>query len=250
MVYVFSFNPKPEAMAGATHGRSVPLHAVASGSGLNEFGSRHSHVRTLLMIKRLPLIFALVTALSGVSAHTARAADQPATDSAELAKQYDRLRSQRFYRHASSLYENVYRYTQMDQSRITPADEFALVAENWDRYDFFFVHIKPTDSRGEDGNFEGKAAVIEGVDLVLKDLLNLEPDVLIITGDHSTPAQLRSHSWHPVPTLLWAPASHLPDNAVSFGEREAQNGGLGHFPAADLMPLAMAHALRLEKYGA
>ena len=85
---------------------------------------------------------------------------------------------------------------------------------------------------------------------LLPDLLELEPDVLIITGDHSTPARLRSHSWHPVPTLLWAPETHLTDVAVSFGEREAQRGGLGHFPATELMPLALAHALRLEKYGA
>jgi 2,3-bisphosphoglycerate-independent phosphoglycerate mutase len=124
------------------------------------------------------------------------------------------------------------------------------MADYWDKYDFFFVHIKPTDSRGEDGDYEAKAAVIETVDQALSAVLNLEPDVLIITGDHSTPAQLRSHSWHPVPTLLWAPASHLPDGATGFGERQAQGGGLGHFPAADLMPLALAHALRLEKYGA
>jgi 2,3-bisphosphoglycerate-independent phosphoglycerate mutase len=132
----------------------------------------------------------------------------------------------------------------------TPADEFQVVADNWDDYDFFFVHIKPTDSRGEDGDFLGKARVIEEVDKALPYLVDLNPDVLIITGDHSTPARLRSHSWHPVPTLLWAPASHLPDGTRTFGEREAQRGGLGHFPANDLMSLAMAHALRLDKFGA
>ncbi|HET6446607.1 MAG TPA: 2,3-bisphosphoglycerate-independent phosphoglycerate mutase [candidate division Zixibacteria bacterium] len=129
-------------------------------------------------------------------------------------------------------------------------DEFSIVAENWDSYDFFFVHIKPTDSRGEDGDLEAKAAVVEEVDKALGVLLDLQPDVLIVTGDHSTPARLRSHSWHPVPTLLWAPASHLQDNAQLFGEREAQKGGLGHFEATDIMPLALAHALRLKKYGA
>ena len=135
-------------------------------------------------------------------------------------------------------------------SDFTPLQEFEVVADHWTDYDFFFVHIKETDSRGEDGDFLGKAAVIESVDRALPRLLELEPDVLIITGDHSTPARLKSHSWHPVPTLLWSPNSHLPDNSESFGEREAQRGGLGHFPASELMPLAMAHAQRLEKYGA
>jgi 2,3-bisphosphoglycerate-independent phosphoglycerate mutase len=132
----------------------------------------------------------------------------------------------------------------------TPEQEFQVVAGHWNDYDFFFVHIKPTDSRGEDGNFEAKAAVIEQVDRALPTLLGLNPDVLVITGDHSTPARLRNHSWHPVPTLIWAPATHLPDLTDHFGERQGQRGGLGQFPANELMPLAMAHALRLEKYGA
>ena len=152
------------------------------------------------------------------------------------------------------MYKGVSRLVGMDVvdtgSEMSPADEFELVSDNWADFDFFFVHIKATDSRGEDGDFEAKAAVIESVDQALPLLLDLEPDVLIITGDHSTPARLRSHSWHPVPTLLWAPASHLRDAATSFGEREAQSGGLGHFPANELMSMALAHALRLEKYGA
>ncbi len=152
------------------------------------------------------------------------------------------------------MYKGVSRLVGMEvletDSDFTPADEFQVVADHWDEYDFFFIHIKPTDSRGEDGNFEGKAAVIESVDQALPKLLELNPDVLAITGDHSTPAQLRSHSWHPVPICLWAPASHLPDGSQRFGEREAQQGGLGHFYARDLMPLLMAHALRLDKYGA
>jgi 2,3-bisphosphoglycerate-independent phosphoglycerate mutase len=131
-----------------------------------------------------------------------------------------------------------------------PADEFAQAKRIWNDFDFFFVHIKPTDSRGEDGDFEGKVKVIEGVDEALPALLDLKPDVLVITGDHSTPAKLKSHSWHPVPLLLWAPATHMPDVAAEFGERECQKGGLGRFAASDLMPLALAHALRLERYGA
>jgi 2,3-bisphosphoglycerate-independent phosphoglycerate mutase len=132
----------------------------------------------------------------------------------------------------------------------TPEEEFQVMADHWDEYDFFFVHIKPTDSRGEDGDFEGKAAVIEQVDKALPKLLSLNPDVLVITGDHSTPARLKAHSWHPVPTLIWAPGTHLPDTTDHFGERAGQQGGLGQFPASDIMPLAMAHALRFEKFGA
>jgi len=120
----------------------------------------------------------------------------------------------------------------------------------WDEYDFFFIHIKKTDSMGEDGNFEGKAEVIESVDAALSQLLDLKPDVLIITGDHSTPASMKSHSWHPVPLLLWALSTHLPDRQTQFGERACAQGGLGTFPALDTMSLALAHARRLSKYGA
>jgi 2,3-bisphosphoglycerate-independent phosphoglycerate mutase len=129
-------------------------------------------------------------------------------------------------------------------------DEFAALARVWKDYDFFFVHIKKTDSKGEDGDFAGKAAFIETVDAALPRLLELNPDVLIITGDHSTPARLRVHSWHPVPFLLWAPATARPDDQNSFGERACAHGGFGTMPAMDAMPLALAHALRLNKYGA
>jgi 2,3-bisphosphoglycerate-independent phosphoglycerate mutase len=132
----------------------------------------------------------------------------------------------------------------------TPADEFAATARVWDQYDFFFIHIKKTDSMGEDGNFAGKVKVIESVDQALADLLALKPDVLMITGDHSTPARLRSHSWHPVPFLLWAPATHRPDAQTRFGETACAQGGLGTFPALDTLPLGLAHSLRLVKFGA
>ncbi len=132
----------------------------------------------------------------------------------------------------------------------TPEDEFAALAKCWNDYDFFFVHIKKTDSKGEDGDFYGKAAFIETVDAALPKLLDLKPDVLMITGDHSTPARLMTHSWHPVPFLLWAPATHRPDFETAFGERACARGGLGTFNAMDAMPLALAHALRLNKYGA
>jgi 2,3-bisphosphoglycerate-independent phosphoglycerate mutase len=132
----------------------------------------------------------------------------------------------------------------------SPADEFAAVARVWNEYDYFFVHIKPTDSRGEDGNFEAKVKAIEAVDQALPGLLKLAPDVLVVTGDHSTPAMMKTHSFHPCPVLLWAPATVRPDEDSSFGERVCMRGGLGTFPASEIMPLMMAHANRLAKYGA
>jgi 2,3-bisphosphoglycerate-independent phosphoglycerate mutase len=138
----------------------------------------------------------------------------------------------------------------IDFSGEKPEDEFAALARVWDEHDFFFIHIKKTDSKGEDGDFGGKAKIIEGVDQALPEILKLKPDVLIITGDHSTPAKLMTHSWHPVPFLLWAPDSVRPDDQTSFGERACGRGGLGNFPSMQTLPLALAHAGRLEKFGA
>lgn len=151
------------------------------------------------------------------------------------------------------MYKGVSRLVGMDVIEFAgthPAEEFAVVKEIWDDYDFFFTHIKKTDSYGEDGNFEGKVKVIEEVDAALPDLMALEPDVLIVTGDHSTPAVMKAHSWHTVPLLLWAPKNIRPDLETEFGERVCARGGLGTFPATDIMSLAMAHTERLEKYGA
>jgi 2,3-bisphosphoglycerate-independent phosphoglycerate mutase len=151
------------------------------------------------------------------------------------------------------MYRGVAQLVGMDLIKFTgetPSDEFKAVADHWNEYDFFFIHIKKTDSNGEDGNFDGKVKVIEGVDAALPELLALKPDVLIITGDHSTPAKLKTHSWHPVPYVLWAPASVRPDMETEFGERACMRGGLGVFPALENMPLALAHALRLNKFGA
>jgi 2,3-bisphosphoglycerate-independent phosphoglycerate mutase len=131
-----------------------------------------------------------------------------------------------------------------------PQDEFAAVARAWDSYDFFFIHIKKTDSRGEDGDFDAKVAAIEKVDQALPDLLALKPDVLAVTGDHSTPAKMKVHSWHPVPFLLWAPETIRSDDQTQFGERTCAHGNLGTFPAVEAMTLMMAHANRLEKFGA
>lgn len=131
----------------------------------------------------------------------------------------------------------------------TIEDEVETLKKHWDEYDYFFFHVKKTDSRGEDGDFDGKVAVIEHFDGVLPDILDLDPDVVIITGDHSTPTIWKSHSWHELPVLLW---SHYirPDDVTTFGERPCMAGGLGHIRHVDLMPLAMANAGRLAKYGA
>lgn len=128
-------------------------------------------------------------------------------------------------------------------------EEIDVLEQAWNRYDFFFVHFKYTDSRGEDGDFEAKVKAIEQFDAIVPRVSDLKPTVLIVTGDHSTPSRLRSHSWHPVPTLLVADTCR-PDGCQVFGEQAALCGGLGHFEAVYLMPLALAHAKRLGKFGA
>jgi len=129
-------------------------------------------------------------------------------------------------------------------------DEIRTLEEHWNDYDFFFLHMKPVDSAGEDGDYERKVRLIESVDSQIPRLLKLEPDVFLITGDHSTPALLKYHSWHPVPVLLWSRYCRA-DSVNSFGERACMIGGLGsRIPAVDLMPLALSNALRLDKYGA
>lgn len=129
-------------------------------------------------------------------------------------------------------------------------DQLEALRTNWSSYDFFFVHYKYTDSRGEDGNFEAKAAEIEKVDAVIPEILALKPDVLIVTGDHSTPAVWKAHSWHPVPTLIHAPGRSRRNAVTGFGESECLKGVLGQFPAVDLMPMALAFAGRMAKFGA
>jgi len=131
----------------------------------------------------------------------------------------------------------------------TLADEFAALEKYWQSYDFFYLHYKKTDTCGESGDFSGKVKAIEEFDTYLPRLLALQPDVVIIGGDHSSPAILRSHSWHPVPLLLYA-ASCRPDGIAEFGERACAKGSLGVIPATQVMPLALAHAGRLSKYGA
>jgi 2,3-bisphosphoglycerate-independent phosphoglycerate mutase len=128
-------------------------------------------------------------------------------------------------------------------------DQMALLKQHWGQYDFFFIHFKYTDSTGEDGNFEAKVARTEEYDAAVPKIMELGPDVLIATGDHSTPSMLASHSWHPVPTLLWAKNCRC-DPCQQFGEAQCLQGGLGTFEAKHLMTLALANADRLAKFGA
>jgi 2,3-bisphosphoglycerate-independent phosphoglycerate mutase len=128
-------------------------------------------------------------------------------------------------------------------------DSIAAVRESWGRFDYFFVHYKHTDSAAEDGDFDRKVARLEEVNAGLPALLDLAPDVLMVTGDHSTPAVMAAHSWHPVPFMLRAPWLRA-DACDAFNEPALQQGSLGTFPAVEALPLALAHAGRLAKYGA
>ncbi len=129
------------------------------------------------------------------------------------------------------------------------ATDVASLAANWDRYDFFFIHYKHTDKAGEDGDFDAKVHYIEEADGALPALEKLAPSVLIVTADHSTPSAMKGHSWHPVPVLLWARTARR-DGVKTFNEIACIRGGLGLRPSTHLMPLALAHAGRLAKFGA
>jgi 2,3-bisphosphoglycerate-independent phosphoglycerate mutase len=131
----------------------------------------------------------------------------------------------------------------------TIADEFTTLEMNWQNYDFFYLHVKKTDTFGENGDFFGKVRAIEEVDALMPRLLALEPDVIIVTGDHSSPAVLKSHSWHPVPLLLYAKYVRA-DGIAEFGESACARGSLGLIPAKDVMSIALANAQRIAKYGA
>ena len=139
--------------------------------------------------------------------------------------------------------------TVLDVDGITPADEFAALERSWGDFDFFYLHIKKTDTAGESGDFAGKVRAIEEVDALLPRVTALNPDVVIVSGDHSSPAVLRSHSWHPVPTLVYGKDVRA-DGIAQFGERACGRGSLGTLPAKDVLPIALANAQRLGKYGA
>ena len=131
----------------------------------------------------------------------------------------------------------------------TIAEQFERYVAEYDNYDFFFIHYKYTDKAGEDGNFEAKKKAIEDFDAALPILLGKKPDVLAITGDHSTPCALKGHSWHPQPVLLHSAYSGS-DKLERFSETGANMGSLGIFEAKYLIRLMQANAKMFDKYGA
>jgi len=128
-------------------------------------------------------------------------------------------------------------------------DELATLREHWDTHDFFFVHYKDTDKAGEDGDFDAKVRALERLDRAIPEIRALKPDVLIVSGDHATPSVLAGHGWQPVPVLVWSRYCGA-DGVTAFTERACGAGSLGVMPSQHLMPLVMANALRLTKFGA
>jgi 2,3-bisphosphoglycerate-independent phosphoglycerate mutase len=127
--------------------------------------------------------------------------------------------------------------------------EVETLRRHFKEYDFFYFHVKKTDSYGEDGNYWGKVKVIEEFDSFIPEILSLNPDVLVVTGDHSTPAVMKAHSWHPVPFLL--SSSYTRGGwSLGFSEKECLKGELGIFRATDVMTLILSHSGRLNKFGA
>lgn len=150
------------------------------------------------------------------------------------------------------MYKGVARLTGMDvlDAGETLETEVEALQKHWAGYDFFYFHVKKTDSAGEDGDFDRKVGIIEHTDrAVVPAIRALNPDVIIVTGDHSTPAVMKVHSWHPLPVIFWSRYVRR-DEVATFGETACAHGALGHVHHTDLMPLALGHAGRLAKYGA
>ncbi|RLA84998.1 MAG: phosphoglycerate mutase, partial [Deltaproteobacteria bacterium] len=150
------------------------------------------------------------------------------------------------------MYKGLARLVGMEvlESGEAVGDLFETLRRSWrEGYDFFYVHVKATDSRGEDGDFEGKVRVIEEVDRNLPVLFDLSPEVIVVTSDHSTPSALRSHSWHPCPFVLRSPNERT-DDVTEFTEKACARGGLGRFRGVEAMALMLASALKLKKFGA
>ena len=148
-------------------------------------------------------------------------------------------------------YKGISRLVGMDviDYKETPLEGLEMVRESIAQYDFIFFHIKKTDSYGEDGNIESKSKIIESVDNIIPDILSLGFSAIAITGDHSTPAKMKSHSWHPVPILINSKFSFYNDDAC-FNERSCMQGSLGRIYSTDIMPLLMNHGGRINKFGA
>jgi 2,3-bisphosphoglycerate-independent phosphoglycerate mutase len=149
------------------------------------------------------------------------------------------------------MYRGVARLVGMDAEDEPASDDHSvqLLRQKWEPYGFHFIHFKAVDSRGEDGDFAAKVKAIENIDPLIGEIEKLNPEVLIVTGDHSTPSRLRAHSWHPVPVLIKSNWTR-PSRNAAFGERACAAGELGVFATVHLMALALAHASRLAKFGA
>jgi 2,3-bisphosphoglycerate-independent phosphoglycerate mutase len=152
---------------------------------------------------------------------------------------------------AYPMYRGLAKLVGMDTLKTggTFTDEVATLREHWAAYDFFFLHYKDTDKAGEDGDFDAKVQALERLDGFLPQIVGLGPDVMVVTGDHATPAVLAAHGWQPVPVVVAGRYSGS-DNALAFTERACSAGSLGLMPAHHLMPVVLANALRLTKFGA
>jgi 2,3-bisphosphoglycerate-independent phosphoglycerate mutase len=149
------------------------------------------------------------------------------------------------------MYKGLTRLLGMEVLEVGPSTEeiFEVLQKYYSEYNFFYLHFKKTDSAGEDGRYEDKVKAIEEIDRFIPRLWALKPEVLVITSDHSTPSVLKSHSWHPNPFVLVS-SNAATDEVSRFTERECAKGALGRFPSLYAMPLMLAHALKLKKYGA
>ena len=216
-----------------------PLRATATDASANETAQ--------LLQQVLDSAFAVLKDEAKANAILARGID--AYHEFPSFRQRYRLRARAIAKYP--MYRGVARLVGMETGGASESDEDSVrrLAQDFTAYDFHFVHFKAVDSRGEDGDFEAKVKAIEAVDALIPQVEALAPDVLIVTGDHSTPSAFRAHSWHPVPILIasqWTP----PLADATFGERSCQKGELGIFPGMAIMTLALAHAQRLAKYGA
>jgi 2,3-bisphosphoglycerate-independent phosphoglycerate mutase len=170
---------------------------------------------------------------------------------ADLPQFPDRYRMKGIGIAAYPMYLGISRILGMEAAQTPPdfAEEVETLRSRWDDFDFFFIHQKKTDTAGEDGDFDRKVVAIEEVDANITAILDLGPDVVCVTGDHSTPSQLRGHSWHPVPFLIRGPLAGA-DPVKAFDEEAAIGGAFGLRLGKDLMPLMLAAAGRLMKFGA
>ena len=169
----------------------------------------------------------------------------------DIPSMYDRFGIKTAAIAAYPMYKGLAKLVGMTELETGPSteEEFKVLDRNYDKFDFFYIHVKKTDSYGEDGNFAAKVRVIEELDAALPLVTRLNPDVLVITGDHSTPARLKGHSWHPNPFLLCSPYVRT-EGFTAFSEQNCARGSLGCFPSASAMPLMLANALKLDKFGA